>query len=166
MLYNAPMGMKSNKIVLLSGVLCEDKGRYLLVQEAQDKPYSKCKDKWTIPHGSYDTEGESISDLAQRELLEETGGQAKLDGRIATIEGWNRVDNSVFLVCVTWYANKWEKIQERWSDEIKEIRFFSEAEIQELAGGGQIRDNIPVQEIITSFETNSSKIVRWNLDIG
>lgn len=159
------MGVKSKKVVLLSGVLCEKEGTFLLVQEAEDKPYSKCKDKWTIPHGSYDTEEESIRGLAKRELLEETGGTAVLDGRIVTIEGWDIYTKSVFLVCITWFATGWKKVQERWGDEIKNVQFFSKKEIQELKDRGQVRDDMPILDIINQFDENSGEIVRWELSI-
>ena len=134
-----------------------------MVQEAKDKTYSKCKDKWTLPHGSYDREGEDSLGLVKRELLEETGGEASFDGRCIFVEGYSTLQNKILLVCATWYASDWKKIGERWTDEIKDVKFFSKEEISELISSNQVRDNLPVPEIIDQFEMGKNQLVKWIL---
>jgi ADP-ribose pyrophosphatase YjhB (NUDIX family) len=158
--------MKNNlPIILLSGALIKDNNRYLLVQEAHDKTYSKCKDKWTLPHGSYDKQGESILDLASREILEETGGTVKFTGNHICLEGYSKIQNRVILICITHLAYGWEKIQERLDNEIKDVKYFIKEEIIEMHNRGEIRDDIPIITIIKAFEKEQRGIIRWGLNI-
>lgn len=122
-------------IILLSGALIKDNNKYLLVQEARDKPYSKCKDKWTLPHGSYDKTGESILDLASREVLEETGGTVKFTGDHICLEGFSKTQNRVILICITLLGYGWKKIQERLEQEIKDVKYFTKEELIEMTKG-------------------------------
>jgi ADP-ribose pyrophosphatase YjhB (NUDIX family) len=154
------------KVNLLSGVLISDNGRYLLIQEAKDKSYSKCKDKWTLPHGGYDVEHEKILDLAKRELLEETGGTADFDFKYICVEGWSSISDSLFLVLIVWQAVNWNKIQERRGDDTKDVKFFTKEEMKQLADEGKIRDNLPILEIINQFENKRTGILRWEIEIS
>jgi len=119
----------------------------------------------TLPHGGYDVEHEKILDLAKRELLEETGGIADFDSRHICIEGWSKISDRLLLILIVLNANNWNKIQKRKGDEIKDVKFFTQEEIKQLADEGKIRDNLPVLEIINQFETEISEILRWNIDI-
>ena len=53
--------------IVVGGVLEKD-GKYLLVQEAQER----CRGKWSIPAGRLDM-NETILDAAKREIKEESG---------------------------------------------------------------------------------------------
>lgn len=159
------MGVNHKKVILLSGVLCSKKGKYLMVQEAHDKPYSKCKGKWSLPHGGYDKQGESIKDLAIRELLEETGGKAALSGKYILVEGWDQKHSSLVLVSTIWEACKWKKIDERIVDEIKAMRFFSLKKIFKLIENNKIRDNFPIMKVINYFEGKLTGTIRWDIDL-
>lgn len=56
------------KQILISNVVIEKDGKYLLVQEGQAKAYKL----WNIPGGHVD-EGETLEQAATREAYEETG---------------------------------------------------------------------------------------------
>ena len=149
-------------MILLGSILVvDDQKRYLLVQEARDKKYSKCKDKWTLPHGSYDKLGESISELAIRELLEETGLRCEFTGNYICVEGFSLSQNRIILLNVVFEGKSATKIQDYLHEEIKDIRYFSYKEIEAMLESGQIRDNIPIDKIIDSMERKKS-IVRWD----
>ena len=60
--------------IIVGGVIEKD-GKYLLVQEAQQKAYGK----WNIPAGHLDP-NETIFDGAKREIKEESGFDVELTG--------------------------------------------------------------------------------------
>ena len=68
--------------IMVGGVVEKD-GKYLLVQEAQEK----CRGKWNIPAGHLDS-NETIFDAAKREVKEECGFDVELTGvcQIGTIK--------------------------------------------------------------------------------
>ena len=68
--------------IIVGGVVEKD-GKYLLVQEAQEK----CRGKWNIPAGHLDP-NETIFDAAKREVKEECGFDVELTGvcQIGTIK--------------------------------------------------------------------------------
>lgn len=157
------MGLNSLQMFLLGSILIEDdQQRYLLVQEAKDKKYSKCKDKWTLPHGSYDRLGESVSDLAIRELLEETGYKCELTGNYICVEGFSLTQNRIVLLDLIFEGKSPVKIQDFIHEEIKDIKYFSSAEIGTMFKAGQIRDNLPLNDIIESIK-DKKNLIRWTL---
>lgn len=60
---------------VIVGAVIEKDGKYLLVQEAQEK----CRGKWNLPAGHLDS-GETMVDGAKREVREETGCTVELTG--------------------------------------------------------------------------------------
>ncbi len=60
--------------VIVGGVVEKD-GKYLLVQEAQEK----CRGKWNIPAGHLDP-NETVFEAAKREIREECGLDVELTG--------------------------------------------------------------------------------------
>lgn len=62
-------------VKVIVGVVIEKEGKYLLVQEAQEK----CRGKWNLPAGHLDP-GETMADGAKREAKEETGCEVELTG--------------------------------------------------------------------------------------
>ena len=66
-------------IVIVGGVIQKD-GKFLLVQEAQEK----CRGKWNIPAGQLDP-NETIFDGAKREIKEETGCNVELTNSESSI---------------------------------------------------------------------------------
>lgn len=65
----------SLEVQVIVGVVIEKDGKYLLVQEAQEK----CRGKWNLPAGHLDP-GETMADGAKREAKEETGCEVELTG--------------------------------------------------------------------------------------
>ena len=78
--------------VIVGGVVEKD-GKYLLVQEAQEK----CRGKWNIPAGHLDP-NETIFDAAKREVKEESGVDVELTG-VCQI-GNQKLENDVFVSVV------------------------------------------------------------------
>lgn len=160
------MGKDNFQMVLLGSVLIKNhENKYLLVQEAKDKKYSKCKDKWTLPHGGYDKLNESIEDLAKRELQEETGFSCTLTGRYVCIEGYSLLQNRLIVVNIVFEGKDAVKVQEPWVDEIKDMKYFSLEEICTMLREGQIRDDLPIDKIVKSFYGDGKGIIRWELKI-
>lgn len=78
--------------VIVGGVVEKD-GKYLLVQEAQEK----CRGKWNIPAGHLDP-NETIFEAAKREVEEESGFDVELTG-VCQI-GNQKLENDVFVSVV------------------------------------------------------------------
>ena len=75
--------------IIVGGVLEKD-GKYLLVQEAQEK----CYGKWNLPAGHLDP-NETIFEAAKREIKEESGLDVKLTG-VCQI-GNRKLESDVFV---------------------------------------------------------------------
>ena len=75
--------------IIVGGVLEKD-GKYLLVQEAQEK----CYGKWNLPAGHLDP-NESIIEAAKREIKEESGLDVELTG-VCQI-GNRKLEDDVFV---------------------------------------------------------------------
>lgn len=102
--------------IIVGGVIEKD-GKFLLVQEAQEK----CRGKWNIPAGHLDPQ-ESIFEGAKREIFEECGCQVELSGilqignKVLPDDVWMSVifstnlieDNIVFneneILAVEWFT--------------------------------------------------------------
>lgn len=78
--------------VIVGGVVEKD-GKYLLVQEAQEK----CRGKWNIPAGHLDP-NETIFDATKREVKEESGFDVELTGVYQI--GNQKLENDVFISVV------------------------------------------------------------------
>lgn len=75
--------------IIVGGVLEKD-GKYLLVQEAQEK----CYGKWNLPAGHLDP-NETIIEAAKREIKEESGLEVELTG-VCQI-GNRKLEDDVFV---------------------------------------------------------------------
>ncbi len=85
------------KVGIVSGVILEKDGKYLLVQEKWEKVYGL----WNIPAGHVD-QGETIEDAAIREAKEEVGFDVKLISKLLIFQ--NTAEESVkhiFLASIT-----------------------------------------------------------------
>ena len=75
--------------IIVGGVLEKD-GKYLLVQEAQEK----CRGKWNLPAGHMDP-NETIFEATKREIREECGLEVELSG-VCQI-GNQKLENDAFV---------------------------------------------------------------------
>ena len=78
---------------ILAGGIIEKDGKYLLVQETQEK----CQGKWNIPAGGVD-DGENVIDAAKREVFEETGCKVEITGILEIInKNLEDIDVIIFI---------------------------------------------------------------------
>ncbi len=106
--------------VIVGGIIEKD-GKYLLVQEAQEK----CYKKWNFPAGHLDF-SESLEQGAVREIKEETGCDVELDG-VCYIA--NKVLENDLFVMVGFNAKLVKEIIEFDKDEILDVKWFDYDEI-------------------------------------
>ena len=106
--------------VIVGGII-EKNGKYLLVQEAQEK----CYKKWNFPAGHLDF-SESLEQGAVREIKEETGCDVELDG-VCYIA--NKVLENDLFVMVVFNAKLVKEIIEFDKDEILDVKWFDYDEI-------------------------------------
>lgn len=110
-------------IIIVGGVIEKD-GKFLLVQEAQEK----CRGKWNIPAGHLDP-NETIFDGAKREVKEETGCIVELTG---VLQIGNKVlENDVFVSIVFSTKLLEEKIKYD-PEEILDIKWFTYEELLDM----------------------------------
>lgn len=114
---------------IVAGCVLEKDGKYLLVQEKQEKAYGK----WNLPAGHVDA-GETIEQAAVRETLEETGYHVELEEklRVEHPDVLRPVLHS-FKAKITGGELKFPK------NELLDAQWFSPQEIQELHREGKIR---------------------------
>ena len=108
---------------IICGVVVEKDGKYLLIQEKQEK----CYGKWNLPAGHWD-EGETIFEGAIREALEETGYNVKLTGLIS-IDQLAKDGVGVIIVFAGKVISGDIKIDE---NEILDVRWVEFAELDNL----------------------------------
>ena len=106
--------------VIVGGIIEKD-GKYLLVQEAQEK----CYKKWNFPAGHLDF-SESLEQGAVREIKEETGCDVELDG-VCYIA--NKVLENDLFVMVVFNAKLVKEIIDFDKDEILDVKWFDYDEI-------------------------------------
>lgn len=107
-------------IVIVGGVIEKD-GKFLLVQEAQEK----CRGKWNIPAGHLDP-NETIFDGAKREIKEETGCNVELNG-VCYIA--NRILEDDLFVMIVFNAKLIKENIEYDKEEILDVKWFDYDEI-------------------------------------
>ena len=142
-------------IIIVGGVLKKD-GKYLLVQEAQEK----CRGKWNLPAGHLDP-NETIFDGAKREILEECGFNVNLTG-IAYIGNQVMKDNTfIGVVFSTEIIDGEIKFDE---NEILDVKWFTYDEIinmyDELRAYDWVTDSITAVENNTESDINLIKIMK------
>ena len=106
--------------IIVGGVLEKD-GKYLLVQEAQEK----CRGKWNLPAGHMDP-NETIFEAAKREIREECGLGVELSG-VCQI-GNQKLENDAF-VSVIFTTNVFSDDIKFDSEEILDVKWLSYEEI-------------------------------------
>lgn len=142
-------------IIIVGGIIEKD-GKYLLVQEAQEK----CRGKWNIPAGHLDPD-ETIFEGAKREIFEECGCKVELSG---VLQIGNKVmlnDTFVSVIFATKLVDDNIKFNK---NEILDVKWFTYEEIlsmkEELRSYDWITDSISahVQKRISSLDI--VKIIR------
>lgn len=115
--------------VVAGCVIRDDKGKYLLVQEAQKRVYGL----WNIPAGLVD-KGESIEEAAVREAREECGLTVELLGKVGV---WHEgVETPVKHAFTAKIIKGTIRPQ---PDEILDVKWFSYDEIVRMNQDGKIR---------------------------
>lgn len=107
-------------IVIVGGVIEKD-GKFLLVQEAQEK----CRGKWNIPAGHLDP-NETIFDGAKREIKEETGCNVELTG---ILQIGNKVLKDNVVVSVIFQAKLLDNNIIYDPNEILDVKWFTYEEL-------------------------------------
>lgn len=110
------------KTYIVCGVVIENDGKFLLVQERKPSVYGK----WNLPGGRVD-EGESLEEAAVREAKEECGFDVEILDHVLTLH--QTVDSPVlhaYLVKVTGGELNWPK------DEMLDVRWFTYEEIKNM----------------------------------
>ena len=120
----------NSKTAIIVGVVIEKDGRYLLVQEAQEK----CRGKWNLPAGHLDP-GETILEGAKREAKEETGCDIE---PTSICQIGNRVSENDVFISIIFTAKLLREEIAFDKSEIMDVKWFTYEEIQAL--GDQIRN--------------------------
>ena len=109
--------------IIVGGVLEKD-GKYLLVQEAQEK----CYGKWNLPAGHLDP-NETIFEAAKREIKEESGLGVELTG-VCQI-GNKKLEDDLFVSVI--FSTKVLGGDIKFDpDEILDVKWFSYEELMSM----------------------------------
>jgi 8-oxo-dGTP diphosphatase len=131
------------QVGVVVGCLIFENGKYLLVQEKQQKAYKL----WNVPAGHVDKD-EGLEAAAIREVKEETGLNVNLIKELAIYhEEADRSIKHVYLATVTGGELKARE------NEILDIKWLSYNEIQDLNKDGKLRKPW-VWNVINSFHNN------------
>ncbi len=116
------------KTFIVSGVVIEKEGKYLLVQEKQPRAYKK----WNLPAGRVDI-GETLEQAAVRETKEECGYDVELVDHILTLH--QSVESPVLHAYRAKIVGGELKFPE---DELLDAKWFTYEEV--VAMKGQLRN--------------------------
>ena len=106
--------------IIVGGIIEKD-GKFLLVQEAQER----CRGKWNIPAGHLDP-NETIFEGAKREVFEETGCTVELTG---VLQIGNRVSENDTWMSVIFSTNLVKENISYDKSEILDVKWFSYEEL-------------------------------------
>ena len=137
--------------VIVGGVLEKD-GKYLLVQEAQEK----CYKKWNIPAGHLDF-NESIKQGAIREIKEETGCDIELNGILYI---GNRIFENDILVMIIFSTKIINEKIKYDINEILDVKWFSYDEIM-----NKMDDKLRGLDYIKTAVNNHKNNLIGNIDL-
>jgi len=137
---NEEYSEKWSNVPVAGTVVCL-KEKFLLVQERQKRAYRL----WNLPAGKLD-EGETAEEAATRETLEETGYEIDLGRHLLTVERGNKGALHSFEGEIIGGNLQHQE------DELLDARFFTIAEIRELAVAGKLRDPWVLASIEKSLE--------------
>ena len=131
-------------MIVVGGVVRKN-GKYLLVQEAQEK----CRGKWNVPAGILDP-NETIFEGAKREVFEESGFNVNLTG-IATIG--NRVLKDDEWIGVLFSTEIIDGDIKFDKEEILDAKWFSYDEVLHMQE--ELRSYDWITNAITAVENNN-----------
>lgn len=136
--------------IIVGGVIEKD-GKFLLVQEAQEK----CRGKWNIPAGHLDP-NETIFEGAKREVFEECGCKVELTGLINITNKILQDDTFIGIVFSTRILEDNIKFD---TDEILDVKWFTYEEIIDMKE--KLRDSKFIINSISAVKEN--KIADLNI---
>ena len=129
--------------IIVGGVL-EKNGKFLLVQEAQEK----CRGKWNIPAGHLDP-NETIFEGAKREVFEECGCKVELSGVVTIANKVLQDDTFVGIVFSTKIIEENIKFDK---EEILDVKWFTYEEIIDMKE--KLRDSKFIINSISAVKDN------------
>lgn len=129
--------------IIVGGVIEKD-GKFLLVQEAQEK----CRGKWNIPAGHLDP-NETVFEGAKRETFEECGCKVEITG---ILQIGNRILEDDSWVSVIFSTKLLEDNIKFDKNEILDVKWFSYEEILNMKD--ELRSYEWITAAITSYVNN------------
>lgn len=130
-------------IIIVGGVIEKD-GKFLLVQEAQEK----CRGKWNIPAGHLDS-NETIFEGAKREVFEECGCKVELSG---VLQIANRVMQDNSWISIIFSTKLLEENIMFDKNEILDVKWFTYEEILNMKE--ELRAYDWITDAISAFVNN------------
>lgn len=129
--------------IIVGGVIEKD-GKFLLVQEAQEK----CRGKWNIPAGHLDP-NETIFEGAKREVFEECGCKVELSGVVNIANKVLQDDTFVGIVFSTKLIEENIKFD---TGEILDVKWFTHEEIINMKE--KLRDSNWIINSVSAVKNN------------
>lgn len=129
--------------IIVGGVIEKD-GKFLLVQEAQEK----CRGKWNIPAGHLDP-NETVFEGAKREAFEECGCKVEITG---VLQIGNRIMEDDSWVSVIFSTKLLEDNIKFDKNEILDVKWFSYEEILNMKD--ELRSYEWITAAITAYVNN------------
>jgi len=126
--------------IIVGGIIEKD-GKFLLVQEAQEK----CRGKWNIPAGHLDP-NETIFEGAKREIFEECGCRVELSG---VLQIGNKVLSNDTWISVTFATRLINENIKFDKNEILDVKWFTYEEI--LSMKEELRNYEWITNAITAY---------------
>ena len=129
--------------IIVGGVIEKD-GKFLLVQEAQEK----CRGKWNIPAGHLDP-NETIFEGAKREVFEECGCKVEIKG---ILQIGNRIMQDDTMVSVIFKTELLEDNIVFDKNEILDVKWFTYEEILNMKD--ELRAYTWITDAISAYVNN------------
>lgn len=130
---------------IVTGVLVEKDGKYLMVQELK----KMCYMQWNIPIGHLEV-NESLQDGACREAKEESGYSVKLTGLISI---QHHYDNDHTVVRFTYLGEIVSgNPSERLNSEINDVKWFTFNELEKMNQESKLRGGTPILQTIETYQ--------------
>lgn len=125
----------------VGAVVEDEQGRVVLVRVPR---YTINTCTWTVPAGGVD-EGEDPLLAAQREVREETGYESSEHELVYSFYPQDGSSNKQFLVV---FCKAGEQSGESDPDEISDVRWFSQAEVEDLIDRGEMEDGFGLTALL------------------